>query len=252
MFHPTYAILVGLSVAMLVLFPLTRHLRRREDRRRYWTLQGITLVGALIGAKLSVLLGDLGWPMRPVDDWWAVVVSGRSITGALILGFVAAETAKPWMGYTMPPNDRFATLLPFTLAIGRVGCLLTGCCRGAPWDGFCAIRYADGVPRHPAQAYEILFQVAIGCAFIVMLRRGVLFGRLFALYLVAYGVFRFATEFIRETPKLFGGFSGYQLLCVVMLLLGGGFLLRRTLRPPRAWDAYRPGAAAIVEGGCDV
>ena len=240
MFNPTYAVLVGLSVLLVVMFPLTRHLARRSDRRQYWVLQAITLIGALVGAKMSVLFGDAGWPRRPVEDWWAVLISGRSITGALILGFVVAESAKPLLGYRMPPNDRFAALLPFTLAIGRVGCLLTGCCRGVPWEGFCAIHYDDGIWRHPAQAYEIVFNLAVGCVFVMMVRRGILFGRLFALYLVAYGVLRFGTEFVRETPKVFGPLSGYQVLCVVMVVLGAWFVVRRTVRPPEAWAALRP------------
>ena len=247
MFVPTYALLVIASLGLLLLFPVTRHMRDRADRRRYWMLQGITLCGALLGAKLSVMIGDAGWPWRPVEAWSDLLVSGRSITGALIVGFIAAEAAKPWMGYTMPPNDRFAALLPFTLAIGRIGCLLSDCCRGLPWNGWCALHDAQGVARHPAQVYEIGFQVGIGVAFIVMVRRRILFGRLFALYLVAYGVFRFGTEFIRDTPRLIGPFSGYQLLCVLMIALGGAFLIKRTLRPPVAWAVNADVAAEPVK-----
>jgi len=36
-----------------------------------------------------------------------------------------------------------------------------------------------------------------------------------------YGVFRFMTEFIRETPKDFGNLSGYQLISLVMVPWGG-------------------------------
>jgi prolipoprotein diacylglyceryltransferase len=229
-FRPEYALFAGLGLALALLFPVTKHLRKREDRRSYYTLQMITLVGAVVGAKLSVLLGDHGWPFVPIPDWYAVLLSGRSVTGALILGFAAAETAKPILGYTLPPNDRFATLLCFSLAIGRLGCLAAGCCRGIAWDGPWAVH-----GRHPIPVYEILFLLATGFTFLFLLRRGLLFGRLFSVYLIAYGVFRFLTEPLRETPKLFGTFSGYQLLCVVMILLGAAFLLKRTLRPPAAW-----------------
>lgn len=229
-FRPEYVLFAGLGLALALLFPVTKHLRKREQRQSYYTLQIITLVGAVVGAKLSVLLGDHGWPFVPISDWGAVLLSGRSVTGALILGFAAAEAAKPLMGYTLPPNDRFATLLCFSLAIGRLGCLAAGCCRGIPWDGPWAIH-----GRHPIPVYEILFLVATGGAFLFLLRRGLLFGRLFSVYLIVYGVFRFLTEPLRETPKLFGTFSGYQLLCLVMILLGAAFLVKRTLRPPAAW-----------------
>ena len=240
-FHPYYLIFVGISVLIALAFPVTRHLREKRYRQQYYFLQGITLFGAIVGAKLSVLLGDYHWPWTPVNDWSTVLISGRSITGALMGGFLAAEIAKPIIGYTLPPNDRFAALLPFTIAIGRVGCLLSGCCRGTPYNGWCALTSSDGVARHPAQVYEIIFQIAIGGLFVLMVRRGIFFGRLFSLYLMAYGVFRFLTEFIRDTPKTFGPLSGYQLLCIAMFLLGAGFFLKRTFAPPPCWRVEAAG-----------
>jgi prolipoprotein diacylglyceryltransferase len=144
------------------------------------------------------------------------------------------------IGYTMPPNDRFATLLPFTIGIGRIGCLLAGCCGGLPYDGWCGLRGADGISRYPTQVIEILFQFTVGLMFVVLLKRQILFGRLFSFYLVIYGVFRFLTEFIRDTPKFFGDLSGYQVLAILMILLGAAFLLKRTIAPPGTWRGFRP------------
>lgn len=243
MFQPEYAILVGLALLAALLFPLTRHMKRKADSRRYWKLQIIMLMGALIGAKLSVVIGDAGWPVREVEDWGALIWSGRSITGALLLGFIAAEAAKPLMGYDMPPNDRFATALPFSFAIGRAGCLLAGCCLGAEWEGFCSIKDAAGVLRHPAVVYEMLFQLAIGGLFIWMLRRGMLHGRFFSLYLVLYGSFRFGIEYVRDTPRFFGPLSGYQVICLAMIPTGAAFLIKRSLSRPAAWRRFEEAAA---------
>jgi phosphatidylglycerol:prolipoprotein diacylglycerol transferase len=193
----------------------------------------------LVGAKLSVLIGDYRWPWVAVENWPAVLWSGRSITGALILGFLFAEIAKPLVGYSMPPNDRFATLLPFTIALGRAGCLTAGCCLGLPFDGWCASRAADGVLRYPTTLLEIIFQLAVGVLFVVLVKRGLLYGRLFSLYLLLYGAFRFLTEFIRDTPKFLGGLSGYQILSLLMMALGTAFFLKRTWSPPPAWSEFR-------------
>ena len=237
--HPAYLLFVGLSVLIALAFPVAKHIRVGRLRRQYYFLQGVTLLGAVAGAKLSVLIGDYHWPWVAVNDWGNVLWSGRSITGALIFGFLCAELAKPLIGYPMPPNDHFAALLPFTVATGRVGCLITGCCRGLPYDGWCAIRGVDGIMRYPTQLIEIIFQLAIGVLLLVMVKRGWLFGRLFSLYLIAYGVFRFLTEFIRDTPKYFGNYSGYQMLSLMMIALGAAFLLKRTLSPPAGWSEFR-------------
>jgi phosphatidylglycerol:prolipoprotein diacylglycerol transferase len=244
LFQPTYLLFVGAGVLLALLFPVAKHIRDEKLRRQYYLMQIITLIGAVVGAKLSVLVGDCHWPWAPVTDWQNIFWSGRSITGALLFGFLFAEIAKPLVGYTMPPNDRFATLLPFTIALGRFGCLTAGCCRGLPCDSWCALPGVDGVPRYPTQLIEIIFQLAIGILFVVMVKRKLLFGRLFSVYLIAYGTFRFLTEFIRDTPKFFWAFSGYQLISLVMIAFGTAFLLKRTLSPPASWNDFRDATTA--------
>jgi phosphatidylglycerol:prolipoprotein diacylglycerol transferase len=227
--YPEYALAIALAAVVLLFFPITRELPDRETRRRYYLLQLMVAVTAVIGAKVAVLFGEFGWPFMPIRaDWAAVLLSGRSIVGALLFGLLAGELGKPLVGYTRPPNDRFAAVLPFSFAIGRVGCLLHGCCRGTPYDGWCSITYADGVHRHPAPAYEIVFLLATGALFMYLVRRRLLSGRLFSLYLVLYGTFRFGSEYVRETPKIMGGLSGYQVLALVCVAVGGAMLWWRT------------------------
>lgn len=237
--HAGYAIMMLLGMALTLSFPLTKHYRVAEDRKRYYMIQIVTVVAAVIGAKIAVLLGDALWPLKPFHDWYGLIGSGRSIVGALLFGFIAAEVAKPILHYDIPPNDRFAVILPFSIGIGRIGCLIVGCCRGIPWDGPLAITYADGIPRHPAPLYEMVFNIAIGFVLLAMCRRQILFGRLFALYLVGYGVFRFLIEFVRETAKPYDGLSAYQLLCVVMVIVGVVALIARTWRQPECWKKWR-------------
>jgi phosphatidylglycerol:prolipoprotein diacylglycerol transferase len=223
-----YAIPATLALLVALFWPVTGHLRSRQERIAYWRLQGITLLGAIAGAKLVVLVADRGWPLVPLAGWDDVLTSGRSIVGGLIFGFLFAEVAKPLLGYRQRPNDRFAAVLPFSIAIGRVGCHLAGCCRGLPHDGALSVTYADGVPRYPVQLFEVAFHLAAGAAFIALVRGGRLEGRVFAVYLMAYGAYRFASEVVRETPRVFASFSAYQAFCVVMIILGAAAFALRT------------------------
>lgn len=125
LFHPEYALAVVLAAAVVLVFPITRGMTDARERQQYWVLQGMVVVAAIVGAKVAVLFGEFGWPLRKMTgDWAGVLVSGRSVLGALIFGLVAGELGKPLIGYRRPPNDRFAAVLPFSFAIGRVGCLL--------------------------------------------------------------------------------------------------------------------------------
>jgi prolipoprotein diacylglyceryltransferase len=207
---------------MLALFLPSSHKRvAPKSRRTYVILQVITLLGAVVGAKLAFLAGDLHWPSAHVP-LHEVIYSGRSITGGLLGGFLAAEIAKVPLRYEELPNDWFAAKLPLSIAVGRVGCCLAGCCRGVPGDYPLAMVYSDGIARFPAQLAELAFQIVACAAAYIVFRRRMLLGRVFATYMIAYGAFRFVIEGFRETPKLFfdARLSVYQMLSLALFACG--------------------------------
>jgi prolipoprotein diacylglyceryltransferase len=209
--------LTGLLLALFL--PPSRRLVAPGARRSYVVLQVLTLLGAVVGAKLAFLAGDLGWPLASIG-WDDVLFSGRSITGGLLGGFLAAEAGKIALRYRELPNDWFATKLPLSVAVGRVGCVLAGCCRGKAGDYPLAFVYSDGVARFPAQLCELVFQIAAFAAASVAFRRGALRGRVFAAYMIAYGAFRFFVEAMRDTRKLPVGVSVYQIASVALVACG--------------------------------
>jgi phosphatidylglycerol---prolipoprotein diacylglyceryl transferase len=227
-----YAFMVLLGIALVLLVRPASAYSSRE-RQQYYRLQAITLVGAIFGAKLAVVMGDALWPLQPFHGWAELALSGRSIVGALLFGFIAAEVAKPLLHYKLPPNDRFAVVLPFSIATGRLGCWISGCCLGVEMHGPLAMTAADGVSRFPAALVELVFHLAAGATLLMLWRRKRFAGRLFALYLMAYGTFRFGSEFWRVTPKAFAGLSAYQWMCLAMVAAGAAsFYWRRRPSAP--------------------
>jgi len=222
----SYALAVILGIALVAVFRPVSNLAS-QDRRQYYRLQAITLIGAVLGAKLAVLVGDGLWPLQPFPGWIGLLTSGRSIVGALLFGFITAEVFKPILGYTLPPNDRFAMGLPISIATGRIGCWFSGCCLGVEMHGSFAVRGADGIPRFPAPLAEFAFHVTTAMCLIILWRHKKMTGRLFALFLVAYGIFRFVSEFLRVTPKAFAGLSAYQWLSIGMIVAGAAALYFR-------------------------
>lgn len=214
-----YSATAALGLLVALLLPSPDAFVAPRTRRAYALLQVLTLFGAAVGAKLAFLAGDLAWPAHAVT-FDEVIFSGRSITGGLLGGFLCAELGKVAIGYRELPNDWFATKLPLSIAIGRVGCVLAGCCRGVPGDYPGAFVYSDGIARFPAQAVELVFQIVAFAAAAVLRRRGALRGRIFALYMIAYGLFRALLESMRDTRKLASGLSVYQLLAVLLAVAG--------------------------------
>ena len=91
-----------------------------------------------------------------------------------------------------------------------------------------------GVARWPAVPVEFLFN-ALMLGVILLLRWGrIAPGQLFHIYLMAYGIFRFFHEFLRDTPQILGPISGYQIAALGVAGLGAaGFVLRQRNQPTK-------------------
>jgi prolipoprotein diacylglyceryltransferase len=90
-----------------------------------------------------------------------------------------------------------------------------------------AARDTFGVERWPSAQMELVFQVAAFVLLFALQSDARFRGRLFFLYLGIYGVFRFAHEWMRDTPRLAAGLSGYQFIAFSLVALGTTMFVRR-------------------------
>lgn len=206
--------LAGIALSIV----LWSRVARRDERLLF--IYVAALVGAFLGAKIVYLLAE-GWLDWNEPDRWRRLATGKTILGALLGGYAAVELAKKLLGYRSATGDWFALSAPGGIILGRIGCLLHGCCPGQVCERhWYTVNDAEGVARWPAVALEIIFNlIAIGALFILR-RRQILSGQHFHLYLIAYGLFRFVHEFMRATPRVLGPFSGYAL--AALLVAGWG------------------------------
>ena len=217
-----WLMLAGIFVSIVLWSRLARH------DSRLVLVYIAALTGAFLGAKL-VYLGAEGWLHWHDPNRWLILATGKSITGALLGSYAAVEIAKRLLGYRGMTGDWFAIIAPSGIMLGRIGCLLHGCCLGrvcaASWY---TINDIHGVARWPAVPVEFLFN-ALMLGVILLLRWGrIAPGQLFHIYLMAYGIFRFFHEFLRDTPQILGPISGYQIAALGVAGLGAaGFVLRQ-------------------------
>ena len=212
---PLYALMLLLGIAWGAVYWF--HESRKDGRVALIYAAG--LAGAFTGAKLAFLFAE-GWLHFHDPNRGVIWLSGKSIMGALPGGWIGVEIAKKLLGYREITGDRFAMLLPVPLILGRLGCLSAGCCAGM----VCSFG------AWPAVWVEIGFQLVVMICLWQMRRRHWLTGQHFHIYLMAYGVFRFAHELMRATPKPFAGFSGYQLLGLATAIAAGVAYRRRNLQ----------------------
>ncbi|MBI1842374.1 MAG: prolipoprotein diacylglyceryl transferase [Verrucomicrobia bacterium] len=223
----------GLLILAIVLSALFWMRQARHEPR----LMGVfiaALAGAFLGAKaLYILIEGRGDWSEP--DRWARLASGKTVIGALLGGFIGVECAKRAMSYTRVTGDLFASVVPASVALGRIGCWRAGCCLGRVCDaGPWALVDQQGTPRWPAVPMEFVFNLLALAAFWLMRRRQLLTGQHFHLYLIAYGCFRIAHEPLRATPKWESGLSGYQFAAALLVLVGTLAFWKRAHETPRA------------------
>lgn len=180
--------------------------------------------GAMIGAKLPFVLSDWRGMLTGVA-WFS---NGKTIMCGLVGGYVGVELAKWALEIRVKTGDSFAAPVALAVGVGRLACYVGGCCFGAPTNLPWGVVFpaVDAVRRHPTQIYEAIFHLTAAAGLIWAGRRGLFTGQRVKLYIMAYLLYRFLTEFIRPEPELWGGLTGYQWAALLLLPLFAGLWWR--------------------------
>jgi len=221
---------LGFLVAFLVV--RSEVLRRGFPNVLAYDITLAAYVGGWVGARLFLI--PTGWeyfvqdPVRfllSASGWvWYGGVAGGAI-GVILLG---SRRGVP----ILVLGDICAPALAVGLAVGRIGCQLSGDGDyGIPTDLPWGMSYPDGVVPtldrvHPTPIYETVVSLGI---FAYLWRRrlssppvGDLFGR----YLVLSSLLRFLVEFVRRNPAWLVGLTTAQWMSLG--LMGIGIVLVRS------------------------
>jgi prolipoprotein diacylglyceryltransferase len=150
---------------------------------------------------------------------------------------------------------------PWAQALGRLRCLVQGCCHGRPAPADLGIRYTHprsrvcrftewtGAPLHPTPVYSILWNGVIA---IVVLRLWTLHAALSliaGLYFILTGMGRFVEEAWRGEPQtpIHAGLRLYQWAAIASVVLGAVMTATGNggpaPTPEFSWNAILPAAA---------
>ena len=208
------------------------------------------LLSGLAGAKILLLVVEGPRYLESWDGFVEFLRSGGVFYGGLIGAVAALAVVLPrrHIGF-WTFTDMAAPAIALGHAIGRIGCLMAGCCWGRecsyPW----AITFTNpaaernvgvplNVPLHPTQIYESVGLFAL-CGLLLLLEKRRWPGQTFAWYLGSYAVLRGTIEFFRGDPRgsvLGGAVSTSQLIALVGLAAAFGIAAvnRRKGAPARA------------------
>jgi phosphatidylglycerol:prolipoprotein diacylglycerol transferase len=238
----SYGVLLAAAYLLALYMAVRRARARGIDGDRVLDMGIYIIVSALVGAKLLLLIVDFDVFRRNPAELWTLARSGGVFYG----GLVVATVVGIWYArkHRLPmwqTADAVAPGIALGHVVGRMGCVLAGCCYGKPTDLPWGITFDNmfaatnvGTPLHvalhPTQLYDAGANLLILLLLLGTERRGKAFaGRTFWAYMLLYALSRFAVEFFRGDPRgMLGGLATSQVialalapLAVVMLVILG-------------------------------
>lgn len=210
-------------------------------------------MAAAVGVLLTLSLAgpELGWRVAVVAVvallcaalWGQVLVGSATLLrpfgyfGALI----GTAAGLAWIGVTTG-RDMFwivagalGVSAPWVVLLGRLRCLVQGCCHGSttapdrgiryrhPQSRVCRIAQLHGVPVHPTPVYSIFSNLVIGLVLARLWVSGAPLSLIAGVYLLLAGLTRFVEEATRGEPQtqVLYGLKVYQWLAIASVIAGG-------------------------------
>ena len=133
-------------------------------------------------------------------------------------------------GYHLAHFRDLVDLAPACITVahgfGRIGCLMAGCCHGAPTDAWYGIYMASaGCRVVPVQLFEALFLFALTGVLLFLMKHGL--RHQMPAYMLNYGAWRFLIEYARadDRGETIVSFLSPSQLFALLLMMGGVALL---------------------------
>jgi len=205
---------------------------------------GIWILDTLLGPEKSVipiaifLGGTIGAAL------WAQFIEGSpALLRPLgfyggVIGTSAAGVAAAWLSGVSIWQVLSALVVagPWIQGIGRLRCLVQGCCHGRaaseqvgiryehPRSRVCRIASLRGIPIHPTPLYSLLWNVAVALVVTRLYFLHTTAAMVGGVYLILSGIGRFVEEAYRGEPQtpVFWGLRLYQWVALITIFVGAG------------------------------
>ncbi|MFH1312930.1 MAG: prolipoprotein diacylglyceryl transferase [Candidatus Eisenbacteria bacterium] len=206
----------------------------------------IILVSSVIGARLLYVITHFTEYRHDLVGIFRVWEGGLTFYGGLAAGVAFGIGYLKRQGLrVLEVTDIIAPQIALGIALARVGCFLNGCCFGRestlPWactfpaDSQAGWGAMAGKTIHPTQIYSAIANLVIFLFLRKLLGRRAAAGTVFFTFLIVYGVWRFAVDFLRYyevnmyVMSAERGITWNQVASLVIILTGT-VLLAKTRR----------------------
>lgn len=236
----SYGVLLALAYLAGLQLAVVRARRRQIDATKVMDLGIYLIIAALVGAKLMLIAVDFDYFRSQPRELLSLVRAGGVFYGGLLAALgVGLVLVRRYKLDAWTVADLTAPGIALGHVIGRLGCLLAGCCYGRPTDVPWAITFTNpaaatnvgtplNTPLHPTQLYDAGAELLIMILLLVTERRGRPFaGRTFWLYMLLYAISRYIIEIYRGDERgMVLGMATSQFVSILIVPLSIIMLLR--------------------------
>ena len=240
----SYGVMIALAFITAILLAMKEAKRYGENPERVLDISLYVILGALIGGRLGYILQYLDYYLKNPLKILYFRQGGLSFVGGFLVAYFLCwlyvkRTKISFWKYA----DITAPSIAIGLGIGRIGCLLNGCCFGVVSenygikfpslhmppvylqqlkDGLIASGSAYTLPVIPTQLYSSLYGFLIFFILLWIKKYKKYDGFLFLYFLILYSISRFTIEFFRFYEN---NYKIFNLLTITQTILIGVILV---------------------------
>ncbi|MCI8390477.1 MAG: prolipoprotein diacylglyceryl transferase [Roseburia sp.] len=227
-----YGLMMALGFFAALVMCLWRGKRLGLDEDIIWGIFFCAIVGGIAGSRTLFYIVEFRKVMQDISILWdfrnGFVVYGGIIGGVLASWIYCRKKKALFVDYF----DLVMPALALAQGIGRIGCLFAGCCYGRETDAWYGIVFhhsdqaPNGVKLIPTQIISAAGDFVICGILLYYAAKKPKRGCVGALYMILYGIGRFALEFLRNDYRGSIGFlSTSQLISLAVVAAGAALFV---------------------------
>lgn len=221
-----YGLMIAIGLLAAIFLADYRAKKKGLDDDAVWTIAILVASIGFIGAKLLFVIVEFDMFL---EDPMAVLGSqGFVVYGGIIVGALTGYI------YTKVKKIDFLTYLDLVIpsvsvaqGFGRIGCFLAGCCYGRETTTALGVVFPEGslapagISLLPTQIYSSVGNFIIAGILIWYSTKTKVKGNVGAMYMLLYGIGRFAVEILRNDSRGSVGQLSTSQFISIFIVLGG-------------------------------
>lgn len=215
--YKVFNILAGVSISAFLFLRYKKYIDALElDETKHPIVLSLVQI-----ALICIVFFGLFSVLNPLFAKW--FTKGNANYFGNMIAWLIATIAVPYIFGVSPLRaaDVLSPVLPLSLFIAKIACFCHGCCSGFEMPG--SFYYNNYTNRYefPVQMLEALVALGLFSFIRAYEKKNKLPGSVFPIYLTAYSISRFCTEFFRaDLPNVLGPLDAYQILSLIFALNG--------------------------------